>query len=157
MSEQQLPHFLFVCDHGKGDPARYPEGLEQVTWYRWWPGRGPGGFWWPTADDTAVTLTPLEGDRRGWRIERQMTGYQLQPDDEPMRVHHEIACRKQGCTRPAHRSDDEKLQTLLRVIATDQRFRSHFPLSADDEVIVLTLDGLRAARDAAKTRCGLPV
>jgi hypothetical protein len=103
MSEHDYPHFLFVCDHGRGDPARYPEGLELVTWYHWWPGRGPGGYWWPTDDDAAVTLTPLEGDRRGWRIERQMTGYQLQPDDEPMRVHHEIACRKQGCDRPATR------------------------------------------------------
>jgi hypothetical protein len=148
VSEQHL-NFLIVCNHGiRGGQ------LDPVMRLPWWPDRGD---WWSTQDDDVSRLTALEGNRQGWNPHRLISGYQDKPDDEPMRMHQEIPCPKEGCTRRAYRSDGAKLQTLFKVIATDQKFRDVFPVSVDDTMIVITLEALHLARDTAKTRYGLLV
>jgi hypothetical protein len=155
MSDQ--PDFVIVCDHGiRGGQ------LDHVARYRpvLFAPRGAAApeiidsdHWWPTQDDDVVRLTPLEGDRRGWPLPRQMPGYQDKPDDEPMRRHHEIPCPADDCTLWAYRGDDDELQPLFRLIVSDQRYHN-LCVSVTDTEITMTLGALRSARDTAD-RLGL--
>lgn len=129
MSEQR-PHFLIVCNHGiDGGP------LDPVARFEW----GEHGWYLPL-QFTAAALRPLTGD--------QITQPHL--GDEATRLHYEIPCQETRCSTWAYRSDDEKLQTLLTKIATDETFRDAVTVSADEKLIVMRLYALHLARRYAK-------
>lgn len=133
----EYPDFVIVCEHGirGGD-------VDPVGRYRW---DDPQWIWVPVGD--AIKATYLEGHRPGW-------WHPDKADDEPSRVHHEIICPKAaaGCRRRYYRTDDDKIQTLLAVIAGNKKFRDVFAASATDTEVTITLFALHAARDTARTR-----
>lgn len=144
MAVSDYPGFLIMCDHGvTGGPRCL------VDRWRWLPDEQQ---WWPMADRNDSHMTVMDGDDLPdtWQL---ITGAL---DTATLRQHHEIACPASGCTRWAYRADDAEVQALLRLIVTDDRFLTTIPLSVNDVRIVVTLDGLRAARDTA-VRLGLLV
>jgi hypothetical protein len=142
VGEQQRPHFLFVCDHGVRGGQ-----LDRAALLPWFPDRAG---WWAAegVDEAAIGMWPLEGDKRGWGIERIMNP--PEPGDDPRRLAIEICCMEKRCSRPAYRSDDDKLQNLLMLIVTDERFRTAFTVRADETLVEMTLDALHHARETAK-------
>jgi hypothetical protein len=150
MSEQR-PDFLFVCDHG----IRGGE-LGRIALLRWFPDR-PG--WWAAegVDESAIGIWPMEGNQRG-HDPKWLRSEWTAPDEPDLRRDAiEIKCRGDRCGRRAYRSDEDKLQSLLTKIATDEKFRTVFTVSADDSLIVISLDALHLARNTAKKQYGLPV
>ena len=145
------PNFLFVCDHGvRGGP------LDRVALLPWFADR-PG--WWAAkgVDGHAIRMWPMEGDRRGW--DPKWLGPERHHLDEPdpRRFAIEIVCPAPHCSRRPYRSDDDRLQTLLTAITTDERLRGVFTVSADESVIVMTLEALHAAREIASAKYRLTV
>jgi hypothetical protein len=74
-----------------------------------------------------------------------------------MMRHHEISCPRPRCSCRAYRTFTPNLQTLFRLIATDQTFRDVFTVSANDEEIVILLRSLHSARGTAKRSYGAHV
>ena len=124
MSEH--PDFLIVCDHGVSGGE-----LDPVARFEW----GQHGWQYLPLQFTAATLSPLKGDEHS----------HAHLGDEATRLHYEIPCQNQRCFRRAYRSDEAKLQTLLDVIAHNDKFQGLTE-------ITLTLDALHYARDTAKQR-----
>lgn len=165
------PHFLFVCDHGtQGDHSRCDHSrgcieVDRVALLPWFPNR-PG---WSAAegiDEVAVVDWPMEGDQRGHDPQwLEIPGWPARDPDEPdlRRDAVEIRCLAEHCTTWAYRSDDDKLQTLLTKIATDENPCSECGLpfavtvSADDKLIVMKLQSLHLARKHAEKHYGLRV
>lgn len=149
----QRPHFGVVCDHGiRGGQ------LDRVALLPWLADRNGWGAA-QGVDEPAIGVWPMEGDRRGqdpkWL---PVPGFTIGPDEPDLRRDAvEIRCPAQRCSRRAYRCDDAKLQTLLNLYATDEKFRSVFAVSADEKLIVTTLDALHWARDTAKTHYHLAV
>jgi hypothetical protein len=143
---EQRPNFLFVCDHGiRGGQ------LDRAALWPWLPERAS---WWAAEgiDEESISLYPMTAERRGWDP-KWLTPAQTGPDEPDLRREAaEIKCPEPRCSQRAYRCDDEKLQTLLTKIATDDKFRTVFAVRADESQIVMTLHALHAARDTAK-RC----
>lgn len=166
MSERR-PHFGFVCDHGI-DGGR----LDEVCLLPWRPDR-PG--WWPVegVNEDALLMWPMEGDQHGHDPARLVPEWSAAPDrdrrvadwytargltpDDLRRWAIEIRCPQKRCSQRAYRSDDTNLQTLLNLIATDEKFRAAVTVSADDKLIVMRLRALHSARRHAVQHYGLRV
>lgn len=139
MTESLLPNFFIVCNHG--DPSG---PLDAVTRYDWVDQRGV----WEERGDT-VNVEYLEGDRRGWWHKDGITGDGSYQPLGPSRVRHEIPGQQKRCCRRRVRIPEEHLQTVLHVIAVNKMFRTAFVAAAQADELVVTLDGLRRARDMA--------
>lgn len=145
MSEQR-PHFGFVCDHGdRGAP------LDRVGLLPWFPDR-PG--WAPAqgVDERAFVLWPMEGGQRGhdpkWL---PVPGWTIGPDEPDLRSDAiEIRCLAKHCTTWTYRCDEDRLQTLLTKIATDEKFRNAVTVSANEKLITMRLQALHLARKYAR-------
>jgi hypothetical protein len=141
---EQPPDFLFVCDHGVRGGQLDP--VARLPWLADRPG------WWAAEgeDEDAIRLFAMEGSQRGW------TRSIVEPppaQDDPRRFAIEIICpqRRNGrCSRRSYRSDDDKLLALLTTIATDEKYRTMFTVSADEQLIVMTLDALQYAHQQTR-------
>jgi hypothetical protein len=150
-SGQRHPDFVIVCDHG-GRGGQ----LDRVARLPWFADR-PG--WWgaESVDEAAIRIWAMEGEERGHDPKWFRPEWTSPDEPDLRRLAIEIICTAPHCSRRSYRSDDDKLQTLLTMIATDDRFRAVFTIEASESVIVMTLDQLEMARDAACTRLHLDI
>lgn len=135
----RLPDFAIMCNHGDPNAPLHP-----VARYDWAEGRGA----WEEQGD-AVNVEYLEGDRRGWWHKDGIAGDGSYQPLGASRVHHEIPREQERCCGQRVRIPDEHLQTVLHLIAVNKQFRAAFVVAAADDLFVVTLDGLRRARDMA--------
>ena len=142
---ERLPDFLFVCDHSKKGAGNRGDRVALLLWL---PDREG---WWAAEGETAISIWPMEGNTRGWDPKWLRPGVDTGPDDiDQRRFALEINCPAPRCWKK-YRSPDDKLQTLLMRIATDDKFRAKFVIRADESMIEMTLDALRnSAREAAE-------
>ena len=136
------PRFEIVCNHGidGGDLARVAT-LEWVA---------DGDYWYMPSQFTPTESVSLVGDRLATSM----------PSAKPTRSHHEFICPVANsahrdinglmCTRRPYRTDQVKVTRLFVAISTDERLRQ-VAVAATDAEITMSLDGLHAARHAAKS------
>jgi len=135
------PHYLIVCDHD--------DALKVVALLPWLEDRQG---WWAAegVHEDAVLTWPMEGNQRGWDTKWLRPEWTSDDEVDLRRDAIEIRCTSEQCSTAAYRSDDAKLQTLLRLIVSDEQFRSAVVVSADERLIVMKLKALHLARSYAK-------
>jgi hypothetical protein len=140
---EHRPDFRFVCDHGiRGGQ------LDRVALLPWFADRAG---WWPAEGEAAIGIWPMEGaaEKPGWDPKWLRPGVDTGPDDiDRRRFNIEIRCPAPCWV--GYRSPDDKLQTLLTTITTDEKFRTAFVIRADESLIEMTLHALHKAHDMAK-------
>lgn len=145
------PHYEIVCDHGiRGGQ------LDRVTLLGWSPIYQAWVFVNGLDDD--VELFEMDGNRRiDWDPFRAMTHMDGKPSEEPTRRAFDIRCSTPRCSRRSYRSDTDRLQILLDLIASDTQIRDAVTVSATDALIAIKLDVLHAVRDTARASFHLNV
>ena len=135
------PRFEIVCDHGIDGGE-----LVSVATLEW---QADGEYWYMPTQFSPAESVSLVGDRLAAAA----------PFDKPTRSHYEFPCPIANsahrdingllCTRRAYRTDTEKASRLYMAISTDERLR-RVAVSVTEDAITISLDGLHAARHAAK-------
>lgn len=146
------PSFVVVCDHGiRGGQ------LDGVAWLSWFADRRQWSFLSGDGLDQAVEIFDMDGNRRvDWQPMRSSMWEPTYRSEEPTRTAFEIRCCRPRCSRRPYRSDTDRLQVLLDLIAGNAQFRDIVTVSVTDgehaepATVFITLDSLHLARDTAR-------